>query len=73
MKRFLSERNIASLLFVFTFTCFVFAQQHVKNIERVYLQPGNDIFSIPATKKAAALNSVSHQQKDTEPVPAVPR
>jgi hypothetical protein len=73
MKRFLSERNIASLLFVFTFTCFVLAQQHVKNIERIYLQPGNDIFSIPATKNAAALNTLSPQQKEADPALTTPR
>jgi hypothetical protein len=64
MKRILSEKTIAAVLFVFALTFFVFAQQDAKKVEKMYKTPGNNVSTIiPAPQNTAATTTTTPASK----------
>lgn len=65
MKRFLSEKNFAAVLFVFALTFFVFAQQDAKKMEKMYRSTSTNVSTIIPVSKNTMANNV------TQPAPKV--
>lgn len=69
MKKILSERNFAIILFFVALVVFVFAQQDARKVEKMFMRSGSAVFFIiPPAGQPASDNTSVISKSETDPV-----